>query len=98
MLVSDWSQDVCSSDLATTSWPRPIGFAVPSLGRGQLVVAGALIAILGQAGDLVASAIKRRTGIKDFGRLVQIGRASCRERVWISGSGLALTKRKAESS
>ena len=31
---------------------------------------GLIAALLGQAGDLAASAIKRRTGIKDFGRII----------------------------
>ena len=47
-----------------------LGFAVPELGPGQRLAAGLLIAAGGQAGDLFASAIKRRAGLKDFGAVI----------------------------
>jgi phosphatidate cytidylyltransferase len=55
---------------ATVAAAVPIGFAVPHVRWPGLVVAGLLVGVAGQAGDLVASAIKRRAGIKDFGTLV----------------------------
>lgn len=45
-------------------------FAVPDLSLAQLLFAAALLAILGTTGDLLASAIKRAAGIKDFGTRV----------------------------
>jgi phosphatidate cytidylyltransferase len=47
-----------------------LGFAVPALGLGERLVAGLLLAAGGQAGDLFASAIKRRAGLKDFGAVI----------------------------
>lgn len=43
-----------------------LGYAVP-LSLLQTVLIGLIASILGQLGDLIASAIKRYTGIKDFG-------------------------------
>lgn len=45
-------------------------FAMPGLSLGQLLFAAALLAGLGAAGDLIASAIKRAAGVKDFGTWV----------------------------
>lgn len=42
----------------------------PSLSTGGAVAVGALLGIVGQAGDLVESAIKRSVGTKDTGRLI----------------------------
>ena len=36
----------------------------------RLAIAGAALAIIGQAGDLLESAAKRRAGVKDSGRLI----------------------------
>jgi phosphatidate cytidylyltransferase len=36
----------------------------------QLAVASAFVALVGQGGDLLASALKRRFGIKDASRLI----------------------------
>jgi len=47
-----------------------LGFAAPSMPPAALVGAGVLVAMLAQAGDLVASSIKRDAGIKDFSRLI----------------------------
>jgi phosphatidate cytidylyltransferase len=48
-----------------------LGVAVGSSGRTlQAVGLGALLAAVGQAGDLVESAFKRRAGVKDSGRLI----------------------------
>ena len=49
-----------------------LGFAVPAFSVSQIVAGGALVGVLGQAGDLVASAIKREAGVKDFSSLVSV--------------------------
>lgn len=46
------------------------GFAVPRLGPPRAATAGALLALSGSAGDLLASALKRRHGVKDFGAML----------------------------
>src|SRR3546814_3140048 len=85
MRISDWSSDVCSSDLGERARAGPHGGGEPA-------------AAAGAAGDLVAAAAERRggalrhqadrrEGAVPAGRrvrcrkLLQIGRASCRERV-----------------
>src|SRR5207249_8612303 len=93
----DWSSDVCSSDLDRGAAPARAALRAPSLRpavpyaalRGLLGRTGlVLLAVGGRAADdpalLVhhAPAVSRRPG-RDPGR--QIGRASCRERVEISG-------------
>jgi phosphatidate cytidylyltransferase len=47
-----------------------LGFAVPMLALPQVLGGGLLIGIAGQTGDLVASAIKRTAGVKNFAALV----------------------------
>lgn len=42
-------------------------FAVPGFSTAQVIVATLLLVLAGQAGDLFASWIKRRAGIKDYG-------------------------------
>jgi len=55
---------------ATILLAIPLGFAVPALGLGERLVAALLLAVGGQAGDLFASHIKRRAGIKDFSAVI----------------------------
>ena len=55
---------------ATIVLAFPMGFAVPSFSSAQLLGAGLLMAVGGQAGDLFASWIKRRAGVKDFSNRV----------------------------
>lgn len=43
-----------------------LAFAVPEFGTAELAAAGLLLACSGAAGDLVASAVKRRHSAKDF--------------------------------
>ena len=43
------------------------GLAIPSI---HLIILGVILGILGQLGDLIASSIKRYTGIKDYGNLI----------------------------
>src|SRR3546814_5051618 len=68
MRISDWSSDVCSSDLACTVFPETRiaepGEAVETDGPEQV-------------GEREAVAEQPRSG----GRPEEIGRASCRERV-----------------
>lgn len=56
--------------LATLLLSLLLGFAVPELGPGERLTAGLMIAVGGQAGDLFASSIKRRAGIKDFSAVI----------------------------
>src|SRR3546814_8610508 len=73
MRISDWSSDVCSSDLETRmrDYADDIGIAARQLGRAPVLIGwgmGALAALLYAQTRPVLG-------------LVQIGRASCRERV-----------------
>src|SRR5204863_2757556 len=94
--LRDWSSDVCSSDL-TRSSRRPDGRSADrgaegdGTGGGQPGGPAAGGAILPAAVSVVAD----RTDLHllrnflpgpdgDPRRLLQIGRASCRERVWLS--------------
>ena len=52
--------------VATVALAVPMGFAVPAFSTTHLVGAGVLMAVGGQAGDLLGSWIKRRAGVKDF--------------------------------
>jgi phosphatidate cytidylyltransferase len=45
-------------------------FAVPGFGAWELIGAGILIAAAGTAGDLFASRLKRRVGVKDYGEAI----------------------------
>lgn len=47
--------------------PWPLRFLLPAFHPGQLVIAGLLIGIGGQLGDLAISVIKRDLGVKDLG-------------------------------
>src|SRR3546814_12661563 len=76
MRISDWSSDVCSSDLPTN--PRPGRSkerfqAMDEITVGTVGVVALFAAILGGVNVLIA--------LGDVGMLGQIGRASCRERV-----------------
>src|SRR5262249_57006618 len=97
-LVSDWSSDVCSSDLeqAYTSFDDYWGPFLKGAGPG-----GAYVVSLGdeRRSQLEARMRKRLLGNRDDGAFVlkaqawcvrgeaQIGRASCRERVERSVGG-----------
>src|SRR5258706_11692101 len=78
-LVSDWSSDVCSSDLASV---RSVGFSpdgqmLASCGNGQLV----LTDNANPDGTVIFWNTKDWTEKGRFKAPAEIGRASCRERV-----------------
>src|SRR3546814_9705059 len=76
MRISDWSSDVCSSDLAGRREQVPDRFHE---GRIELADAGGACsdAAVGIQQDQLAAVVELGVG-----QLPEIGRASCRERVW----------------
>src|SRR5262249_57881321 len=76
-LVSDWSSDVCSSDLAKAS--GVLIYDVPNRGNGRVVGDrdGHMHLVSGWQGDIAPTPEKQ----------TEIGRASCRERAWTAGVG-----------
>lgn len=64
-----WSGSIAGL-LAGLGTALGLRFLVPELSPGQVAVLGLGLAPLVQAGDLFASWVKRRAGVKDFGRLV----------------------------
>src|SRR3546814_20277499 len=97
MRISDWSSDVCASDLVARSFRERIGrermgiMNFKRIGIGIGGVAGAALAVVG--GALLYDVAARKAA-----RGREIGRASCRERVWqnvyVSVGGVHLTKKK----
>src|SRR5207253_8454399 len=94
----DWSSDVCSSDLAldldrardqelaVVRAPRPGGLALGAKGQAGLVD-------LDQAGERLALGVDHRVAElpqEQPGALVEIGRASCRERVGVAVGGASV--------
>src|SRR3546814_1938034 len=77
MRISDWSSDVCSSDLQLG--PVALGHAA---GHDE---ASAVLLRVGHRQDhidrLLAGVLDERTRVDDHQIGVEIGRASCRERV-----------------
>ena len=57
---------VASIGLAFVSWP----IAFPYLPWYGVVLAGAIVSIGGQVGDLTMANVKRNVGVKDFGSLL----------------------------
>src|SRR5690606_40193309 len=84
----DWSSDVCSSDLqqAPPRAPFPLTLDIVQLHQ-QVMVSGLVHWQRDQAG-LIPVATERRTILEAL--LKEIGRASCRERVWISKGDVEL--------
>src|SRR3546814_20904315 len=82
MRISDWSSDVCSSDLAGEEHNRELQ-ALGGVQRHQrdhalvVVTLGDVVGV-GHQTDLLEESGERPLGVAG---LVQIGRASCRERV-----------------
>src|SRR3546814_14906414 len=92
MRMSDWSSDVCSSDLARTSTPTPRRCAMKRL-----------IVILAAAGFASVAGAQQPTEVEQGLELDaaavavgKIGRASCRERVcqYVKISVVALSLQK----
>src|SRR5205085_4338347 len=84
----DWSSDVCSSDLGAlvgATVGASVGANVGAVVGGAVVgavVGGAVVgALVGWTGALVAAGA---WGVEHAARNAEIGRASCRERVWIA--------------
>src|SRR5438046_8252381 len=84
-LVSDWSSDVCSSDLPESSRLSPIGGVTPKSARCAKVPATAPVC-------WHHGSRRPRRGWR-YWRLPKIGRASCRERGEVSGGGGAIDGR-----
>src|SRR5690606_39893272 len=84
----DWSSDVCSSDLLFTTKERFLLLQEDTLfGGKKLFGLPDQVKAAGDADQILA-------GDRAAGN-AQIGRASCRERVWISGVAVSFTKRSA---
>lgn len=63
-------EGVVGGILATLGIAFALSFAVPDFGPWRLAGAAILIALGGLAGDLFASRLKRRVGVKDYGEAV----------------------------
>src|SRR3546814_6815302 len=88
MRISDWSSDVCASDLRGEGRALPDGFQgrravlAEIEGECEASLAGRLEQVLARACEdgLVHDVVLSASG-KDARQLWQIGRASCRDRV-----------------
>src|SRR3546814_20732753 len=89
MRISDWSSDVCSSDLVPTIGHRQLGALTPAdvrkvtdavraAGRTS-TTAGYVHAVLVRS---LKAAVREGPVVPDRVFLTEIGRASCRERVF----------------
>src|SRR3546814_4515851 len=85
MRISDWSSDVCSSDLVQRALMKELGLGVPSItwhsARDGLAEAVQLLAlVMGSLAKIALDvSIMMTTELGEVAE--QIGRASCRERV-----------------
>src|SRR3712207_7245224 len=86
----DWSSDVCSSDLAAE---EDVDAAAGHVRRDRH---GALAASLGDDRRLLLVLLRVQDAVLDAAAVedVEIGRASCRERVEISVVAVSLKKKK----
>src|SRR3546814_17073751 len=93
MRISDWSSDVCSSDLEGNKW----GF-FPSAAFAWRVVSEDFMRNIDQLSDLKLRLSWGKTGNQAIApyESLQIGRASCRERVcqYVSISEVAVSLKK----
>src|SRR3546814_14393262 len=90
MRISDWSSDVCSSDLAATARAGAAAWHAADTGTTSLhaVEAAEMARLASLVGVPTAGALRFQGSgqITDLGMLADaIGRASCRERVWLYG-------------
>src|SRR5205807_6956078 len=81
-LQGDWSSDVCSSDLGPDPSNTFNGVAIPNVAFVSLSLA-----------DVTAANSKDRGQTFSIGTSMEIGRASCRERVKIAVVGRAVKRR-----
>src|SRR5690606_39848012 len=79
----DWSSDVCSSDL----YEQVVGAPPEGLGRPCRIYAP-----VGTHETLLAYLVRRLLENGANTSFVKIGRASCRERVWIAGGAESCEK------
>src|SRR3546814_19372525 len=101
MRISDWSSDVCSSDLAEEQWIAPLATALQH-GHVVYMIGSLFVGIAFQ--PLIYMMLALEMGLSTYVRRreqesgwrplaarpaqvparhpVEIGRASCRERVW----------------
>src|SRR3546814_2855399 len=80
MRISDWSSDVCSSDLWTTRYPA-IARALAGLDLDGALLDGEIV-VVDEKGRSDFGALQRALKGEDSkGEGGKIGRASCRERV-----------------
>src|SRR3546814_12630164 len=107
MRISDWSSDVCSSDL-TQALAQDLGMTADDLlarRKGQAFSAEeayAARAILAKSGNELVTMAKRLRSVGEDPGSEEIGRAPCRGRVctygWISVGADTLTKKKSTTS
>src|SRR3546814_2603288 len=76
MRISDWSSDVCSSDLVKDNFAVPV-YAYQVSGEYAMIEAAAAVG----AGDRDALVLETLLAFRRAGASGEIGRASCRERV-----------------
>src|SRR5690606_39439580 len=91
----DWSSDVCSSDL-------PMEYLIAVLGEGDPVGLPAVLRIEEADLDLLGMGREEREiralGIERDAEGIEIGRASCRERVWMWGVAASVKERETRSA
>src|SRR5690606_40370321 len=87
----DWSSDVCSSDLSPSARVSLADDLPPPMPETD-ILAWLTQALVRYGAGVLFVACLLETAI--FAGLIEIGRASCRERVWISGGAGALQKAK----
>src|SRR3546814_19341174 len=87
MRISDWSSDVCSSDLLG----QEVYIALTKADTGRGIVAGVSVAFIAIIADRLIAA-----GAQRARRRLAIGSASCRERVcqYVSISVVAVSLKK----
>src|SRR5262245_63018066 len=91
--LSDWSSDVCSSDLFSIPGGRSLAHPV---GDAMTDAANKFLASLG-AEQRAKATFEWKSDERENWHFIpreQIGRASCRERVWVQGGGVAIRKKR----